>query len=270
MYHLHVFSCSAQGAHCSSQLDTRLWLECRVLLAKTLAMSNHRKSGESEGGRGGPRQLLLECSWQCAEGVRECEACGEVELCSTLHYTAALHAMAAEPMDLDVVVTHVQVQDDWLYSYITVEGRLRCVAFRFAHALSYSILCVVCLAPQSALHQLESLSELSPSAHLLRCRASLLLAEVACVQGQRVIRGGGTIEPEMAQVFEGLAKLVREQVNSVFHIHAYMHGIIILALQVYPEILNGVPLFSYFWVSQGTRLRYKYVLEHKWGGGHRA
>ncbi len=52
---------------------------------------------------------LLDCGWQCEEGVRECEACGEVELCSTLHFIAALHGLATEPVALDLVVAHAQV-----------------------------------------------------------------------------------------------------------------------------------------------------------------
>ena len=79
--------------------DMRLWLECRVMLARSLV----ERSDGSEGGR------LVECGGQCEEGVEECEACGEVELTAELNYTAALHALTCKPCDLAKISSHTQV-----------------------------------------------------------------------------------------------------------------------------------------------------------------
>ena len=79
--------------------DMRLWLECRVMLARSLM-------GRSDGGEGG---RLVECGMQCEEGVEECEACGEVELTAELHYTAALHALTCKPRDPAKTSSHTQV-----------------------------------------------------------------------------------------------------------------------------------------------------------------
>ena len=119
----HMHAHSAHSGICS-QLDTRLWLECRAATARSLALSIHRISRVVEGRKGehGDHHLLLDCSLQCEEGVRECEACGEVELCSALHYTAALHALAREPLHLDLVVTHAQVLSYTLdFSYLDLD-----------------------------------------------------------------------------------------------------------------------------------------------------
>ena len=77
--------------------DMRLWLECRVMLARSLV----ERSDGSEG--------LVECGGQCEEGVEECEACGEVELTAELNYTAALHALTCKPCDLAKISSHTQV-----------------------------------------------------------------------------------------------------------------------------------------------------------------
>lgn len=53
---------------------------------------------------------------------------------------------------------------------------------------------------------LESLPELSPRARLLRCRASILLADVSCMLG-------GATWGEMAQVFQGLTVMLEKQVH---------------------------------------------------------
>ena len=79
--------------------DMRLWLECRVMLARSLV-------GRSDGGEGG---RLVECGIQCEEGAEECEACGEVELTAELHYTAALHALTCKPRDPAKTSFHTQV-----------------------------------------------------------------------------------------------------------------------------------------------------------------
>ena len=59
---------------------------------------------------------------------------------------------------------------------------------------------------QSTLQLLESLPELSPHARLLRCQASILLADVSCVQG-------GATWGDMVQVFKGLATMLETQVR---------------------------------------------------------
>ena len=73
----------------------RLWLVCRVMLARSLV----GRSDDGEGGR------LVECE----EGVEECEACGEVELTAELHYTAALHTLTCKPHDPAKISSHTQV-----------------------------------------------------------------------------------------------------------------------------------------------------------------
>jgi len=62
--------------------DVRLWLECRVMLARNLM-------GRGDAGGGG----VVECGGQCEEGVGECEACGEVEMIAKLHYAAAMQGV---------------------------------------------------------------------------------------------------------------------------------------------------------------------------------
>ena len=79
--------------------DMRLWLACRVMLARSLV-------GRYDGGEGG---RLVEYGVQCEEGVEECEACGEVELTAELHYTAALHALTCKPRDPAKISSHTQV-----------------------------------------------------------------------------------------------------------------------------------------------------------------
>ena len=87
-------------------LGTRLWLECRAMLARSLVGSQPvEKSQLLESGSAG----LLDCSEQCREGLRECEACGEVELSAQLHSTSAWHAMTRDPPDLEAVTVHAQV-----------------------------------------------------------------------------------------------------------------------------------------------------------------
>ena len=78
--------------------DVRLWLECRVMLARSLM-------GRGDAGGWG----VVECGGQCEEGVGECEACGEVEMTAELHYTAAMHALTCEPRDLAKISSHAQV-----------------------------------------------------------------------------------------------------------------------------------------------------------------
>ena len=59
---------------------------------------------------------------------------------------------------------------------------------------------------QNTLQLLESLPELSTQARLLRCQASILLADVSCVQG-------GATWGDMVQVFQGLVTMVKTQVQ---------------------------------------------------------
>ena len=59
---------------------------------------------ETEGGG-----KLLDCSQQCEEGLKECDACGEVEMGAMLHYTAAIHALAGDIPKLEQVTSHAQV-----------------------------------------------------------------------------------------------------------------------------------------------------------------
>ena len=71
---------------------------------------------------------------------------------------------------------------------------------------------------QSVLHLLESLAELSPSGRLLRCQASLLLGEASCVQQDET-------RAEMVAVFQGIGKLLKEQVVLPGVIDLYTTGL---------------------------------------------
>ena len=59
---------------------------------------------------------------------------------------------------------------------------------------------------QNTLQLLESLPELSPHARLLHCQASILLADVSCVQG-------GATWGDVVQILQGLATMVKTQVQ---------------------------------------------------------
>lgn len=80
----------------------RLWLECRVTLARSLI-------GTCFGTEGGEGGVVVDCGKVCGEGLRESGACGEGEVTAILHHIAALHAMAQDPPDLETVSTHSQV-----------------------------------------------------------------------------------------------------------------------------------------------------------------
>ena len=57
----------------------------------------------------GSSSSLLDCSVQCEEGIKQCEAVGDVELAAELHYIAALHLMSVEPCQLETVTINCQV-----------------------------------------------------------------------------------------------------------------------------------------------------------------
>lgn len=59
---------------------------------------------------------------------------------------------------------------------------------------------------QGALEALQSLTELTPSAVILKCRASLLLADANNMSE-------GPTHPEMVQVFRGLHGQLKEQAS---------------------------------------------------------
>ena len=59
--------------------------------------------------------------------------------------------------------------------------------------------------PQEALACLERLPELSQRGQVLQSQASVLLADVSCVQG-------GEVGGEMVGVFQGLISMLKEQV----------------------------------------------------------
>ena len=75
------------------------------MLARSLVGSQPLAKSKSNSGLAG----LLDCSEQCREGLRESEACGELELSAQLHSTAARHAMTQDPPDLEAVTVHAQV-----------------------------------------------------------------------------------------------------------------------------------------------------------------
>ena len=75
------------------------------MLARSLVGLQPVTKPKSESGSVG----LLDCSEQCREGLRECEACGELELMAQLHSTSARHAMTREPPDLEAVTVNAQV-----------------------------------------------------------------------------------------------------------------------------------------------------------------
>lgn len=169
--------------------DMKLWLECKVMLARSLAGSHIDLSSAASSG-------YLDCVVQCEEGITQCEAVGDTELTVELHLTAALHAMSLEPCQLETVTNNCQV------------GQHLGVTLR-----SGIVLIVNCThtyirihTKQRALELLESLPVLSPHTNLLRCQASLLLADVSCVAG---VCG---IETEMVDVFRGLGSMLTEQV----------------------------------------------------------
>ena len=184
--------------------DMRLWLECRVMLARSLV----GRSDGSEGGR------LVECGGQCEEGVEECEACGEVELTAELNYTAALHTLTCKPRDLAKVSSHTQVGIGHLVLRPSASEYITCYTYPLfllgsegpSTKVKESDRSMLHCSLQNTLQLLESLPELSTHARLLRCQASILLADVSCVQG-------GATWGDMVQVFQGLVTMVKTQVQ---------------------------------------------------------
>lgn len=66
------------------------------------------------------------------------------------------------------------------------------------------------LCAQGALEDLDCLPELTPSAVLLKCRISILLADATNSTE-------GIIHPQMVLVFEGLQKQLKEQASGATH-----------------------------------------------------
>lgn len=74
--------------------DLRLWLECKIILAKSLI---------------DVKCEWLSCASVCGEGCEECEACGDVEMWAEFHLTAAMCTLNADLLNLDLLQTHAQV-----------------------------------------------------------------------------------------------------------------------------------------------------------------
>ena len=76
-------------------VDGSLWLECRVMLARSLVGTNWNG---------------LSCDAVCTEALEEAWSCGEgAGLSAHLHYIAALHAVTQQPANMETVVSHTQV-----------------------------------------------------------------------------------------------------------------------------------------------------------------
>ena len=95
----------------------RLWLECRLCLAKSL-VGQERKGGVTSVSGGG----VMECVVQCEEGVREAERYRLSELSAEFHFVAALHSLSLSPPNTQAIMTHTQVQ--YVCSYAHVCGLL--------------------------------------------------------------------------------------------------------------------------------------------------
>ncbi|KAK7503699.1 hypothetical protein BaRGS_00005238, partial [Batillaria attramentaria] len=68
-----------QNFQSRARLDARLWLTCRMALVRTLNMEI-RGMGEVKGPENKVLTQLAECRQYCLEGLREAEACGDVEV----------------------------------------------------------------------------------------------------------------------------------------------------------------------------------------------
>ncbi|KAL8594729.1 hypothetical protein ACOMHN_051675 [Nucella lapillus] len=68
-----------QNFQSRARLDARLWLTCRLALIKTLNMEI-RGMGEVKGADNKVLTELAECRQYCLEGLKEAEACGDVEV----------------------------------------------------------------------------------------------------------------------------------------------------------------------------------------------
>ena len=75
--------------------DRRLWCECRVALAKSLA--GHEGVTPAGGGQ----------QWE--EGAGECERSGEWELAASIRLASALSALTEVPPDLKAMIAQAQV-----------------------------------------------------------------------------------------------------------------------------------------------------------------
>ena len=139
--------------------DSRLWLKTRVTLAECLSQiycSNDWKQIKG----------LLSCDEVCIEGIKECEAIGDLETAAELSYITACYYLMQNPPLLKEVSSNVQ----------------------------------------SCLNYLESCVQLSDRSQVLRAEASLMLADVSCVQGE------GHKE-EMRLVYRGIVNMLEQQVS---------------------------------------------------------
>ena len=124
------------------QGDLPLWMETKIKLAESLALMQWPMKEALAGGM----QSQFNCSVVCEQGVRESEACGDLETSALLCYINATHLLLQEP----------------------------CLTSEVARLA------------QSCLDYLERIPRLSLRGKLVKARASLLLADVSCVTGEGV------------------------------------------------------------------------------------
>ena len=109
-------------------------------------------------------QSSLSCLRVCEEGAQESQDCGDPELAAQFLYIAASHLFLRRPCPIPEVMTY----------------------------------------SQQALHQLESVPQLSLRGELLQVQASLLLAESMC--------RGGPVTSQVASAMTEICRLLQHQV----------------------------------------------------------
>ncbi|XP_041347318.1 cilia- and flagella-associated protein 54-like [Gigantopelta aegis] len=77
-----------QNFQSRSRLDARLWLDCRLVLVKSLLMQI-QGMGDVKGPDNKVLNELSDCRQYCAEGLCEAEACGDVEMQAEFYAQAA-------------------------------------------------------------------------------------------------------------------------------------------------------------------------------------
>ncbi|KAK7102964.1 hypothetical protein V1264_021114 [Littorina saxatilis] len=93
-----------QNFQSRARLDPRLWLTCRMALVKTLNMEI-RGMGEVKGADNKVLTELAECRQYCVEGLKEAEACGDVELqAEFLVQGALLNIMEGRSLEQTVTI----------------------------------------------------------------------------------------------------------------------------------------------------------------------
>lgn len=120
-----------------------------------------------------PLHSKLDTPTICEDGIREAQAMGDHEVVAQLQYTLAVYSF-------------VTVQP------INIQGVRRCIT--------------------ECLQTLEACAEVTINGQLLRCKASLLLADVS--MGEEGGKGGGATDyTKMVQIYQGISRILEEQVS---------------------------------------------------------